>query len=1019
MSVISNLKISTKLITGFVLIAIITGIVGYVGYHGINKVKGYQDTIAAIKLPSIANILEIMNDQKDIKTQEFGLADETVNKVADLEHFQERIDGCWKHIDDEWKSYDSLAHTELEVKLWKEFIPAFNEWKNASKKFYEKSKEKNILLEKGFAITSPEMKKIHADLYIALATTKKLFKSPESLLKKLYEENRKSSAEEDKSSDESANSTITFVLILVISSMIIAVLIGLYLSRIITKPINHLIDASNKIASGDLNVNLDSTSTDETGILLGAMNKMATNIKKLVDETHKLSDSAIKGKLDNRADSSKFEGEFAILINGFNSTLDAVISPLNVAAEYIDRISKGDMPSKITDNYNGDFNEIKNNINMLIDSINGLIQEIHHMSLEHVAGDIDVLINVGNYHGVYNTMAAGINEMVFGHISVKKQALACIEEFGNGNLDAHIDQFPGKKAFINNTIEKVRRNIKQLISDADELAKAGTEGKLNFRGDESKHSGDFKQIIKGFNNSLESVVNTINSSAGIMVADSNFIINFVSASTYKLFKSYESRIKEVFPNFDPDNIIGQSIDFYHKNPSHQRNMLSNLNTTHRTQINFGDVIFKLNVTPLISKDGTKNGFAVEWIDVTNEANFNNLLNNIIDDMTNGKLANRIDYNRLNGAYQTTAVNINEMLNVIMTPINEAIEVLKLMSEGDLTTHMTGDFKGDNAMIKDTLNNAIDSIGDILGQVIVTVEEVTRGSMQVSDASTALSQGATEQAASLEEITSSMSEIGSQTKLNAENANTANYLTLESRNAAERGNIEMSQLNQAMTEITESSKNISKIIKVIDEIAFQTNLLALNAAVEAARAGRHGKGFAVVAEEVRNLAARSASAAKETAEMIEKSIRTVDRGSILAGKTSEALELIKSGAIKASDIVGEIATSSNEQAQGIAQINQGLNQIDIVTQTNTASAEQSASAAEELSGQANQLRLMISRFKINNSESEIDMMYSQHPTINHRMMNPTPSKKLPSASFESIKSRPEDIISLDEDDYGKY
>lgn len=262
-----------------------------------------------------------------------------------------------------------------------------------------------------------------------------------------------------------------------------------------------------------------------------------------------------------------------------------------------------------------------------------------------------------------------------------------------------------------------------------------------------------------------------------------------------------------------------------------------------------------------------------------------------------------------------------------------------------------------------LKNMTDSLNETLGQVQVAGEQIATGGGQVSDAAQTLSQGATESAASLEEITSSMGEMSSRTRHNAESSTQANLLSNEAKAAAEKGSKQMQAMVSAMAEINDAGQNISKIIKTIDEIAFQTNLLALNAAVEAARAGQHGKGFAVVAEEVRNLAARSAKAAEETAELIQGSVTKTENGSQIASQTSAALQEIVTGVGKVSDLLEEISVASSDQAEGISQVDEGLNQIDKVTQQNTASAEESAAAAEELSGQAEQLREMLQRFTL--------------------------------------------------------
>ncbi|MDR1494062.1 MAG: methyl-accepting chemotaxis protein [Planctomycetaceae bacterium] len=274
--------------------------------------------------------------------------------------------------------------------------------------------------------------------------------------------------------------------------------------------------------------------------------------------------------------------------------------------------------------------------------------------------------------------------------------------------------------------------------------------------------------------------------------------------------------------------------------------------------------------------------------------------------------------------------------------------------------------------KDTMNqnlaNMFEQVNDVLNQVQGAVLQVTIGTGQVAATSETLSQGATESAASLEEITSSMTEMGSQTHQNAQNAAEASHLAKDASEAAGNGQQMMQQMINSMEQITKNSQDVQKVIKVIDDISFQTNLLALNAAVEAARAGVHGKGFAVVAEEVRNLAARCAKAAGETTQMIENNNRQINEGAEIAQKTAEMLDQIVSHVANTTNLINEIATASNEQAQGVSQVSQALQQIDSVTQQNTASAEESASASSEMNNHATRLQQVVSRFKLRNANT---------------------------------------------------
>lgn len=390
---------------------------------------------------------------------------------------------------------------------------------------------------------------------------------------------------------------------------------------------------------------------------------------------------------------------------------------------------------------------------------------------------------------------------------------------------------------------------------------------------------------------------------------------------------------------------------------------------------------------------------------------------VLDEMAKGNLEVAVEGN-YKGDHAKIKNALNDTITTLSSYVNEISDTLTNMANGNLDVGIDRDYRGDFADIKNSLNNIIKAFNEVLNDINGAASQVASGSRQVSDSSQALSQGSTEQASSIEELTASMEQIATQTKQNAVNATQANQLTLSAKEDAVKGNEQMKGMLKAMGDINESSANISKIIKVIDEIAFQTNILALNAAVEAARAGQHGKGFAVVAEEVRNLAARSASAAKETTVLIEGSIKTVEGGTKIANDTAEALNKIVEGVAKAATLVGEIAEASNEQATSISQVNQGVIQVSSVTQTNSATSQESAAASEELSSQAEILKEMVGRFHLKKGAA---LVQHHRDEVNYEPVKTSGSKlqdKRTTSLGKSPASHPKKII-LSDMEFGKY
>jgi methyl-accepting chemotaxis protein len=662
-----------------------------------------------------------------------------------------------------------------------------------------------------------------------------------------------------------------------------------------------------------------------------------------------LAKAAVDGKLATRADASKHKGDYRKVVQGVNDTLDSVIGPLNVSAKYVDSISKGEIPAKITDTYNGDFNLIKNNLNQCIDAVNMLVADASMLAKAAVDGRLATRADASKHQGDYRKVVQGVNDTLDSVIGPLNVAAKYVDSISKGEIPAKItDTYNGDFNTIKNNLNQCIDAVNMLVGDAAMLAKAALDGKLATRADASKHQGDYRKVVQGVNDTLDSVIGPLNVAA----------------------KYVDSISKGEIPAKITDNYNG---DF---------NAIKN---------NLNQCIDAVNI--LVADAVMLAKAAVE-----------------------GKLTTRADASKHQGDFRRVVQGVNQTLDAVLEPINEAAQVLEKLSQRDLRVRVKGNYQGDHAKIKESVNATGEALHDALLRVAVAVDQVSSASGQIASSSQSVADGASQQASALEETSSSLESMSAMTKRSADNAQQANALAVTAKGAATEGAAAMEQMGVAMKSIRASAEGTSQIIKDINEIAFQTNLLALNAAVEAARAGEAGRGFAVVAEEVRSLALRSKEAAMKTEELIKESVRQAAEGEVTSKGVSAKLGEIVAGVTKVTDIVAEISASAKEQSGGIDQVNKAVTDMNKVTQQNAANSEESSSAAAELSSQSEELASMIGAFQLArqvSTHSAVAHVEKKGAGQQHRTA-PKAGHATSGNGKNGSSQRPQDVIPLEDD-----
>jgi len=971
---LKNITIRAKLLISFTVVAILAGLIGFIGIQRINKMAGadmkmYKST--AVPLGYCVDIASLYQRMRVNVRTAIGK-----DKPEDIQKYINRFYELSLRFDSVMLKYEETIIDETDKQNYKTV--------KAAKIKYLKFMEQ---------LTPMALK--NDDLAANLFMDGEMVKANNELQKDLdvLVQYNVTSAEGIANSNKTmAYSASTFLILLVVIVVFLAIALGFFISG-----------------------NIQSI------------------IKSVIKQTNNLVEAAVAGKLATRAKPDETNKEFREIVTGINRTLDAVIGPLNVAAEYVDRISKGNIPDKITDTYNGDFNEIKNNLNVCIDAVNELVADAVMLAKAAIEGRLYTRADAAKHQGDFKNIVEGVNETI-------------------GSLVGFIDNMPTPSMIINKEYEIQFMNKAGATlnnTTGEQLAKNKFKCYDHFKTSDcgTGKCACSQAMVQGREASSET-----NARPGVLNLDIQY--------TGVPIKNKEGHIIGAFEVVSDQTTIKQAGRIAKKVADYQeietKKVTENLILLSSGNININALTGDADKDTIETKQkfDTINQALSQCVNAVNSLVLDaNMLSKAAVD---GKLATRADASKHQGDFRVIVEGVNNTLDAVIGPLNIAAEYVEKISKGNIPSIITDNYNGDFNAIKNNLNSLIKALNEItekakavaggdltislikrsendelmgaldemvksissmIGEFKIAVENIVSASMQLQSVAMQISQGSTEQASNTEEVSSSMEQMVSNISQNTENAKQTEKIAIQASNDINEG-------NKSVAITVDAMKKIADKITIIGEISEKTDLLAINAAIEAARAGEQGKGFAVVAAEVRKLAENSQAAAKEINELSRTSVRIADDSGKLLQKIVPDIQ-------KTALLVQEIAAASLEQNSGANQVNSAIMQLNVVTQKNAAAAEEMSSSAEELSSQADQLKSIISFYKTEQDLAGISKMRraQEHQvksmSSNQFFSNPAPAK--PASRQVSKKTIPSNGIDInlnsnvhsDSDEFEKY